>query len=80
MVPHVRPTDPEQGVVTAMTLVTGKPRYQWPASKLDEDEMMLLVAERERTGKPITKLIREAIHKAYEPRSRREDHGRHAGV
>jgi len=36
-------------------------RYCWPASALTEEEMRLLYAEKVRTGKPITVLIRDAV-------------------
>lgn len=35
--------------------------YQWPASAITSQEMEILANLRERTGKPITKLIRIAI-------------------
>lgn len=42
---------------------TGK--YVWPSSQIGEYEMRLLYYERERTGKPITILIKEAVSIAY---------------
>lgn len=35
--------------------------YQWPASAITVNEMAKLATARELTGKPITKLMREAI-------------------
>ncbi|MCB9059056.1 MAG: hypothetical protein H6627_10850 [Calditrichae bacterium] len=41
-------------------------KYQWPASALDPYEMQLLYREKQRSGKSITLLIREAVLKAYD--------------
>ena len=40
-------------------------KYRWPASKLEKDEMKRLYEVSQRTGKPITLLIREAIRLVY---------------
>ena len=40
-------------------------KYSWPASKLDEKDMLLLFKMREKKSKPITLLIKEAINKTY---------------
>ncbi|MCF7802685.1 MAG: hypothetical protein K9N46_05455 [Candidatus Marinimicrobia bacterium] len=40
-------------------------KYQWPASKLSREDMQMLVRERKKTGKPITVLIRDAVHSLY---------------
>ena len=40
-------------------------RYQWPASRLDKQEMALLFNEKQRTGKSICELLRMAVYKAY---------------
>ncbi|MEW6008159.1 MAG: hypothetical protein AB1629_00805 [Candidatus Omnitrophota bacterium] len=40
-------------------------KYQWPASKLTEDEMELLFKVRQATSKSICDLLREAVHIAY---------------
>ena len=47
----------------------GGPRrpYQWPASRLTDDEMWALYRERERTGLPVNELLRRAILAAYSP-------------
>jgi hypothetical protein len=40
-------------------------KYQWPASRLDEEEMALLFHEKQRTKKSICELLRLAVHAAY---------------
>ena len=40
--------------------------YQWPASRLDSDDMHLLHRLRMETNKPITVLIQEAVRMYYE--------------
>ena len=40
-------------------------KYQWPVSRLDENEMALLFREREKTGRSICELLRLAVHLAY---------------
>ena len=55
--------------------------YQWPASALTGDDMSVLVALREATGKPITKLLSacvvhadmEAIKKRFPPKVKKMD-------
>ncbi len=42
-----------------------KKGYQWPASCLTISDMELLVIQRQRTGKPITHLLHEAVKSAY---------------
>ena len=41
-------------------------KYQWPASRLTEKEMELLFKAREATGQSICKLLKDAVHIAYE--------------
>ena len=45
-------------------------RYCWPASALGEEEMRLLYAEKVRTGKPITWLIRDAVIRSVRKENR----------
>ena len=47
----------------------GGPRqpYQWPASRLTDDEMWALYRERERTGLQVNELLRRAILATYSP-------------
>ena len=40
-------------------------KYQWPASRLDEKEMVSLFRERQKTKKSICELLRRAVHIAY---------------
>jgi hypothetical protein len=40
-------------------------KYQWPASRLDEKEMVLLFQEKQKTEKSICELLRRAVHIAY---------------
>jgi len=40
-------------------------KYQWPASRLDEEEMGLLFRERQKTKESICELLRKAAHIAY---------------
>jgi len=40
-------------------------KYQWPASRLDEEEMALLFYEKQKTQKSICELLRRAVHTAY---------------
>lgn len=42
-----------------------KQKYPWPASLLDERDMEALFHVRQKTEKPITLLIKEAINKVY---------------
>jgi len=39
-----------------------KPGYQWPASRLGPEEMAILAEAREKTGKPITEVLKNAVH------------------
>lgn len=36
--------------------------YQWPAQSLTGQEMKILAEARERTGLPISELLRQAVH------------------
>lgn len=38
-----------------------KGKYPWPASLLDEGDMEILFQARQKTGKPMTSLIKEAV-------------------
>ena len=49
-------------------------RYCWPASALSEEEMRMLYAEKVRTGKPITVLIRDAVIRSLRQETERDDH------
>ena len=40
-------------------------KYQWPASRLDEEEMALLFQTKQKTQKSICELLRRAVHVAY---------------
>ena len=40
-------------------------KYQWPSSALSEKEMQILFNEKQRTGKSINLLIKEAVLKTY---------------
>ena len=40
-------------------------KYQWPASRLEEKEMVLLFHEKQKTKKSICELLRRAVHIAY---------------
>ena len=40
-------------------------KYSWPASAVSEKEMQILYDMRQKTKKPISKLIKEAIRKTY---------------
>ena len=40
-------------------------KYQWPSSALSEKEMQVLFKEKQRTGKSINLLIKEAVIKTY---------------
>lgn len=40
-------------------------KYQWPASRLHEEEMALLFFEKQKTRKSICELLRRAVHAAY---------------
>jgi hypothetical protein len=40
-------------------------KYQWPASRLGEQEMALLFQEKQKTQKSICELLRIAVHTAY---------------
>jgi len=40
-------------------------KYQWPASRLDEEEMALLFQIKQKTRKSICELLRQAVHVAY---------------
>jgi len=42
-----------------------KPKYNWPSSAISEEEMALLYKARKENGKPISKLIKEAIKRCY---------------
>lgn len=42
-----------------------KSRYQWPASRLGEEEMTLLYQEKQKTKQSICELLRRAVHTAY---------------
>ena len=42
-----------------------KQKYPWPASQLDADDMEKLYAARQKTGKPMTLLIKAAIREQY---------------
>jgi hypothetical protein len=44
--------------------------YQWPGSKLTREDMIKLTTLRNRTGKPITKLLHEAVSAYYDLLSR----------
>jgi len=58
-------------------------KYQWPASHLDEKEMVLLFHEKQKTKTSICELLRRAVHIAYgrvageenndKPKMRKED-------
>jgi hypothetical protein len=43
----------------------GMNKYQWPASKLSEEEMRILFKARQVTKKSICELLKEAVHIAY---------------
>jgi len=43
----------------------GLPNHAWIGDRLGNEEMGLLYDERERTGKPMTVLVQEAVLKAY---------------
>jgi hypothetical protein len=43
-----------------------RPKYQWPANKIGEEDMAVLYHLRARTGTPINRLIKEAIQKLAE--------------
>lgn len=40
-------------------------KYKWPASEIDEKTMRILFEMKQRTGKSISLLIKEAIVKTY---------------
>jgi len=40
-------------------------KYQWPGSRLTEEEMALLFREKQKTRKSICELLRIAVHTAY---------------
>ena len=40
-------------------------KYRWPASGLGKDEMKRLYEASQKTGKPITTLVKEAVRKVY---------------
>lgn len=40
-------------------------KYQWPASRIDEEEMALLFQAKQKNQKSICELLREAVHAAY---------------
>ena len=40
-------------------------KYQWPASRLDQEEMALLFQAKQKTRKSICELLRQAVHIAY---------------
>jgi hypothetical protein len=40
--------------------------YPWPGSKLTREDMIKLTELRNRTGKPITKLLHEAVTALYD--------------
>jgi len=42
-----------------------KQKYPWPASLLDERDMEVLFHAKQKSGKPITLLIKEAINQMY---------------
>jgi len=44
---------------------TMKQKYPWPASLLDERDMEVLFHAKQKSGKPITLLIKEAINQMY---------------
>jgi len=46
-----------------------KVKYPWPASQLDADDMEKLYAARQKTGRPITRLIKAAIREQYKESS-----------
>jgi len=41
------------------------PNHAWIGDRLGTEEMILLYEERERTGKPMTVLVQEAVLKTY---------------
>ena len=43
----------------------GLPNHAWIGDRLGTEEMTLLYDERERTGKPMTVLVQEAVLKTY---------------
>ena len=43
----------------------GLPNHAWIGDRLGSEEMTLLYDERERTGKPMTILVQEAVLRAY---------------
>jgi len=40
-------------------------KYSWPASAVSEKDMQMLYDMRQKTKKPLAKLIKEAIRKTY---------------
>ena len=44
-------------------------KYQWPASRLDQEEMALLFREKQKSKKSICELLRMAVHTAYNRKS-----------
>ena len=46
-----------------------RPKYPWPASQLDSGDMDVLFRARERTGLPMTRLIKAAIQEQYKESS-----------
>jgi len=40
-------------------------KYQWPASKLTEEEMALLFEQRQKSKQSICELLRRAVHISY---------------
>jgi len=40
-------------------------KYQWPASRLTDEEMVLLFNEKQESKKSICELLRRAVHIAY---------------
>jgi len=47
-------------------------KYQWPASKLTEEEMAILFHVRSRTNRNICDLLKDAVHIAYEKEVKQE--------
>ena len=49
-------------------------KYQWPASRLDQEEMALLFREKQKSKKSICELLRRAVNIAYgEDAGKKED-------
>ena len=71
-----------EGTSSSLTNMGGSPerrnrdakRYCWPASALGEEEMRQLYAEKRRTGKPITVLIRDAVIRSLPQKVECDEH------